>query len=200
VVFLQAISIGISIYNRFPEPFALTPPPTAPVPAAILPLLAFPPKNRPTPPPTLPTTTLANHGVAQTLSRILAGKNTFVIAYAVATSTKILLDDGLTCHLFPSSLTVTSTSSLLFSAIGLEGGAVSSLRENPNHPFLAKYRPNFSVPSVMYCASVQYYSHFSSTSMTHQIPPSSLPVHFHRFLQGKEERKSDEHTVGNQSV
>jgi hypothetical protein len=47
--------------------------------AAFVVVLA-PPPNLPNNPPNLPTVTLANHGVAHTLNKILAGKNTFVIA------------------------------------------------------------------------------------------------------------------------
>lgn len=114
------------------------------------------PKSLVSPPPTLPIITLANHGVAQTLSTTLTGKNTFVIAYAVATSTKIRLDAALTCHL--SSTSLLSSSTVLPSSshpplfispdIDLSSGL------NPNHPFLPNHIPNFSTPSRTYAASV----------------------------------------------
>lgn len=69
--------------------------PVAPVPAAV----AFPlPMNFFTAPPILPITTRANHGVPHTLSINRAGNTAFVIAYAVATSTKILLPPSENFH------------------------------------------------------------------------------------------------------
>jgi len=149
----------------FPVLFLITldpvPATLLPFPAVVAPVLAPLTKYLPTPPPTRPTTTLANHGVAQTLATILAGRKTFVIAYAVATSTNMRLDSLLTPHLLSSSFTFVAPSINLspFSIALLRGVGVGvggvGLFANPNHPFRVKYRPNFSAPSVMYFASVQ---------------------------------------------
>lgn len=83
------------------------------------------------------TQTLANHGVSHTLNMSLAGNRTFVIAYAVATSTIIRA---------PVSEISTSFPSVVVSGILLSG-------LKPNQPFRLKYLPNLCTPPEIYSLS-----------------------------------------------
>lgn len=134
-------SIVVTAYLQVYEPFLpfVTPFTTlAPFPAAADFVL----------PKTLPKNTRAVHGVAQTLNIILTGKRIFVMAYAVATSIKILLPISPACH-FRSTLSISPAVPrfLVSGAVSCPSGSSIASLLNPNQPFLAKYRPNFDTPS-----------------------------------------------------
>lgn len=144
--FDSCLALLYGIFDPFSTPFPTTPAAVGPGPTAALPFAAPLPNIFLTP----PNTFLANHGVAQTLKMTLPGRRTFVIAYAVATSTNILLPLSPTLH--PSFFTSSTLASAVIPSFRISPPLFSTAPStatlsNPNHLFLAKYLPNFCTPS-----------------------------------------------------
>lgn len=118
-------------------------------------------------PNALAINTRAIHGVAQTLNIILTGKRTLVIAYAVATSIKILLPVSPACH-FCCTFSASAVAPCFLISRVVSCASVFSIASllNPNQPFLAKYRPNFETPSETYEPSSKNYTCFVTNAFT----------------------------------
>lgn len=118
-------------------------------------------------PNALEMNTRAVHGVAQTLNIILTGKSTLVIAYAVATSIKILLPVSPACHCRCTfSTSVLAPCFLVSRAASCPSTFSRASLLKPNQPFLAKYRPNFETPSETYEPSSKNYTCVISDGFT----------------------------------
>ena len=98
------------------------------------------------------TVHLANQGAPHTLRTSLNGSNAFVTAYAVANSTTNLVPPSPLFHHFRP---------LVFSISPMDTPARASRSTSTSssaaiHPFLLKYRPNFSTPATTHAPSAKY--------------------------------------------